>query len=226
MSQVICSSCFEVEDTTKRFIELPYVCALCEKDSALAIEKDVWEAEYVGPACQQAAEEIHGLYIDEEDDIPCDDATTYYIVEARTKLSKSYGWFRSQNPGTNGIFDDYSTALEAAEREQDGSSLEYRVVEYRPEPTPCDAPYNSGVPCQSALDSVQADVYDIQDAHNADVLDQFDADTDLINGLMTENDDLKMQLSQANLNVQIQGEIIEDLENTIGAYRVIFRIPG
>ena len=40
MSQVICSSCFEVEDTTKRFIELPYVCALCEKDSALAIEQD------------------------------------------------------------------------------------------------------------------------------------------------------------------------------------------
>ena len=36
------------------------------------------------------------------------------------------------------------------------------------------------VPCQSALDSVQADVYDIQDAHNADVLDQFDEDTKLI----------------------------------------------
>ena len=88
MSQVICSSCFDVGDTTKRFIELPYVCALCEKDSALAIEQDVWEAEYVGPACQQAAEEVHGLYID-------------------------------------------------------------------------DAPYNSGVPCQSALDSVQAEQFDI-----------------------------------------------------------------
>ena len=222
MSQVICSSCFEVEDTTKRFIELPYVCALCEKDSALAIEQDVWEAEYVGPACQQAAEEVHGLYIEAEDNIPCD-ATTYYIVEARGKINKSYDWFRSQNARTKGVFDDYSTALEAAEREQDGSSIEYRVVEYRPEPTPCDAPYNSGVPCQSALDSVQEEQFDM-DA-NSDI-NQFDADTELINGLTTENDDLKMKLSQANLNIQIQGEIIADLENTVGAYRVIFRIPG
>ena len=155
MSQVICSSCFEVEDTTKRFIELPYVCALCEKDSALAIEQDVWEAEYVGPACQQAAEELHGLYIEEKDNIPCD------------------------------------------------------------------APYNSGVPCQSALDSVQADVYDIQDAHNADVLDQFDEDTKLI-------DDLRLQLEQANLNVQILEETIEDLENQLTDLRldmcnVVFR---
>ena len=62
--------------------------------------------------------------------------------------------------------------------------------------------------------------------HSGDILDQFDADTELINGLMTENDDLKMKLSQANLNIQIQGEIIADLENTVGAYRVIFRIPG
>ena len=155
MSQVICSSCFEVEDTTKRFIELPYVCALCEKDSALAIEQDVWEAEYVGPACQQAAEEVHGLYIEEKDNIPCD------------------------------------------------------------------APYNSGVPCQSALDSVQADVYDIQDDHNADVLDQFDEDTKLI-------DDLRLQLEQANLNVQILEETIEDLENQLTDLRldmcnVVFR---
>ena len=43
---------------------------------------------------------------------------------------------------------------------------------------------------------------------------------------MAANYDLKMQLSQANLNIQIQGEIIADLENTVGAYRVIFRIPG
>ena len=132
MSQVICSSCFEVEDTTKRFIELPYVCALCEKDSALAIEQNT---------------------------------------------------------------------------------------------------YNSGVPCQSALDSVQEEQFDQfytdeQEAHNSDVLAQFNADTELINGLMVENDDLKMKLSQANLNIQIQGEIIADLENTVGAYRVIFRIPG
>ena len=88
---------------------------------------------------------------------------------------------------------------------------------------PCDAPYNSGVPCQSALDSVQEEQFDM-DA-NSDI-NQFDADTELINGLMTENDDLKMKLSQANLNIQIQGEIIADLENTVGAYRVIFRIPG
>lgn len=123
MGQVICSSCFEVEDTTKRFIELPYVCALCEKDSAsdLAIEEDT---------------------------------------------------------------------------------------------------YNSGVPCQSALDSVQADVYDIQD-HNADVLDQFDEDTKLI-------DDLRLQLEQANLNVQILEETIEDLETQLTDLRldicnVVFR---
>ena len=138
MSQVICSSCFEVEDTTKRFIELPYVCDICEKDSALALEQDT---------------------------------------------------------------------------------------------------YNSGVPCQSALDSVQEEQYldpycvgktdpRVHAMHSGDILDQFDADTELINGLMTENDDLKMKLSQANLNIQIQGEIIADLENTVGAYRVIFRIPG
>ena len=107
MSDVICSSCFDIEDTTKRFIELPYVCSACEKDAA-------------SPS------------------------------------------------GT----------------------------------------YNSGVPCQSALDSVQADVYDIQDAHNADVLDPFDADTEVIN-------DLKMQLSQANLNLQVQEEIIDDLETQL-----------
>jgi hypothetical protein len=138
MSQVICSNCFEVEDTTKRFIELPYVCALCEEDSALALEQDT---------------------------------------------------------------------------------------------------YNSGVPCQSALDSVQEEQYldphcvgktdpRVHAMHSGDILDQFDADTELINGLTTENDDLKMKLSQANLNIQIQGEIIADLENTVGAYRVIFRIPG
>ena len=146
MGQVICSSCFEVKDTTKRFIELPYICDLCEKDSALAIEQDVWEAEYVGPACQQAAEELHGLYIEEKDNIPCD------------------------------------------------------------------APYNSGVPCQSALDSVQADVYD-QYAHNSDILDQFDEDTKLI-------DDLRLQLEQANLNVQILEETIEDLETQLTDLRL------
>ena len=119
MSDVICSSCFDIEDTTKRFIELPYVCSACEKDAA-------------SPS------------------------------------------------GT----------------------------------------YNSGVPCQSALDSVQADVYDIQDAHN-DVLDQFDEDTKII-------DDLRLQLEQANLNTQVQEEIIEDLENQLTDLRldicnVVFR---
>ena len=240
MSRLECDSCGDLVDVSWRTTTLPYICQRCTKDSALAIEQDVWEAEYVGPACQQAAEEVHGLYIEAEDNIPCDDATTYYIIEARGKF-KSYDWFRSQNPGTEGVFDDYSTALEAAEREQDGSSIEYRVVEYRPEPTPCDAPYNSGVPCQSALDSVQEELQEeqyldpycvgktdprVHAMHSGDILDQFDADTELINGLTTENDDLKMKLSQANLNIQIQGEIIADLENTVGAYRVIFRIPG
>ena len=119
MSDVICSSCFDIEDTTKRFIELPYVCSACEKDAA-------------SPS------------------------------------------------GT----------------------------------------YNSGVPCQSALDSVQADVYDIQDAHN-DVLDQFDEDTELI-------DDLRLQLEQANLNIQVLEETIEDLETQLTDLRldmcnVVFR---
>jgi hypothetical protein len=220
MSSIICDRCGEFEEVTARTVVLPFICKRCTKD-----------------------------------DTPCD-ATTYYIVEARSKSSKRVDdWFRSENDNTKGIFDDYSTALEAAEREQDGS-IEYRVVEYRPEPTPCDAPYNSGVPCQSALDnppprtrccfdppcqsaldSVQEEQYfdpycvgttdpRVHAMHSGDILDQFDADTELINGLTTENDDLKMKLSQANLNIQIQGEIIADLENTVGAYRVIFRIPG
>jgi hypothetical protein len=121
MNEVICSSCFEVEDTTKRFIELPYVC----------------------PACVKRRE---------------------------------------------------------------------------------DARYHSGVPCQSSLDS-ECDLYyatspeflhdlvtrtagDIRDAHRSDVPDQFDADTEVIN-------DLRMQLDQANKNVQILEEAVEDLENQI-----------
>ena len=170
MSSIICDRCGEFEEVTARTVVLPFICQLCTKDSDLAIDRDVWETEYVGPACQQAAEELHGLYIEEKDNIPCD------------------------------------------------------------------APYNSGVPCQSALDSVQEEQYldpycvetdpRVHAMHSGDILDQFDADTELINGLMVENDDLKMKLSQANLNIQIQGEIIADLENTVGAYRVIFRIPG
>ena len=147
MSKVSCESCDDLIEVFGNVLQLPYICIRCEKDSALAIEQDVWEAEYVGPACQQAAEELHGLYIEEKDNIPCD------------------------------------------------------------------APYNSGVPCQSALDSVQADVYDIQDDHNADVLDQFDEDTKLI-------DDLRLQLEQANLNVQILEETIEDLENQLTDLRL------
>jgi hypothetical protein len=81
------------------------------------------------------------------------------------------------------------------------------------EDAPCDVPYNSGVPCQSALDSV--------DAHNADVLDQFDEDTKFI-------DDLRLQLEQANLNVQILEETVEDLETQLTDLRldicnVVFR---
>ena len=179
MSRVECANCGEIVEVTGSSVVFPYVCSACLGDDT--------------------------DYADEEGDNIPRDVTTYYIIEARSKFNKSYDWFRSQNPDTNGVFDDYSTALEAAEREQDGSTLEYRVVEYRPEPIPCDVSYNSGVPCQSALDSVQADVYD-QYAHNSEILDQFNADTELINGLLAENDDLKMQLSQANLNVEIQEE--------------------
>ena len=120
MSDVICSSCFDIEDTTKRFIELPYVCSACEKDAA-------------SPS------------------------------------------------GT----------------------------------------YNSGVPCQSALDSVQAEQYcnavgetdPRVHAMHADVLNPFDDDTKLI-------DDLRLQLEQANLNIQVQEEIIEDLENQLTDLRL------
>ena len=119
MSEVICSSCFEVEDTTKRFIELPYVCSSCEKDSALAMDT-----------------------------------------------------------------------------------------------------YNSGVPCQSALDSVQAkqylDPYAVGETDprvHAMGVDRFDEDTDVI-------DDLRMQLSQANLNIQILEETIESLENDLTNLRL------
>ena len=157
MSKVSCESCDDLIEVFGNVLQLPYICIRCEKDSALAIEQDVWEAEYVGPACQQAAEELHGLYIEEKDNIPCD------------------------------------------------------------------APYNSGVPCQSALDSVQEEQFDM-DA-NSDI-NQFDADTELINGLIAEADDLRMQLDQANKNVQVQGEMIADLENTLDAYRIIFRIPS
>ena len=124
-----------------------------------------------------------------------------------------------------------------------------------------DTPYNSGVPCQSVLDSVQAEKYidpyavsetdprvhamyalaELEIAlaadgkfintlevlrHSSDLHAQFDADTELINGLIAEADDLRMQLDQANKNVQVQGEMIADLENTLDAYRIIFRIPG
>ena len=195
MNRVECANCGEIVEVTGSSVVFPYVCSACLGD----------DTDYAD---------------EEEDDLPCD-ATTYYIVEARSKSRKRFDdWFRSENARTKGIFDDYSTALEAAEREQDGSSIEYRIVEYRPEPTPCDAPYNSGVPCQSALDSVQADVYD-QYAHNSDILDQFDEDTKLI-------DDLRLQLEQANLNVQILEETIEDLETQLTDLRldmcnVVFR---
>jgi len=229
MSRLECDSCGDLVDVSWRTTTLPYICQRCTKDSALAIEQDVWETEYVGPACQQAAEEVHGLYIEAGDNIPCDDATTYYIVEARSKSSTRVDdWFRSENDNTKGVFDDYSTALEAAEREQDGSRIEYRVVEYRPEPTPCDAPYNSGVPCQSALDSVQEEQYldpvkhEIDDflttgyraAHDSDILDQFNADTELIN-------DLREQLDEAHASNASLTEEIEFCDKRVRAYQQV-----
>ena len=123
MSQVICSSCFEVEDTTKRFIELPYVCALCEKDSALAIEQDT---------------------------------------------------------------------------------------------------YNSGVPCQSALDSVQEeqclDPYCVGEidprVHAMDVLDQFDADTELIA-------DLRAQLDESLAAIASLTEEIDFCDRRVRSYQIL-----
>ena len=147
MSWIECGSCEEMVDVCGNTVRLPYICGRCEKDAALA-------------------EEVRGLYIEEEDDLPFD------------------------------------------------------------------PPYNSGMPCQSALD----DRMPVGEAfltlnqrryqHDSDVLDSFDADTELIDGLIAETEELRMQLDQANKNVQVQGEIIADLENTLGAYRVIFRIPG
>ena len=62
MSRLECDSCGDLVDVSWRTTTLPYICIRCEKDSALAIEQDVWETKYVGPACQQAAEEVHDLY--------------------------------------------------------------------------------------------------------------------------------------------------------------------
>lgn len=129
MSQVICSSCFEFKDTTKRCIELPYICDLCEKDSALAIEQDT---------------------------------------------------------------------------------------------------YNSVVPCQSALNSVQEEQYldpikhEIDDflttgyraAHDSDILDQFNADTELIN-------DLREQLDEAHASNASLTEEIEFCDKRVRAYQQV-----
>ena len=193
MNRVECANCGEIVEVTGSSVVFPYVCSACLGDDT--------------------------DYADEEgDDLPCD-AAPHFIIEARCKFNKSYDWFRSQNPDTDGIFDDYSTALEAAEREQDGSTVEYRVVEYRREPTPGDVPYNrvkvtgtfTGVPCQSALDSVQADVYD-QYAHNSDILDQFNTDTEIIN-------DLREQLDGAHAANARLTEEIEFCDKRVRAYQ-------
>jgi hypothetical protein len=139
-----------------------------------------------------------------------------FIVECRAKYGSYLEWFRSGNPNTNGVFDDYSTALEAAESEQDGSSIEYRVVPF--------VPYNSGVPCQSAFDSVQAgqylDPYGVGETdprvhamHTGDVLDQFDADTELIDGLMAEIEDLKAQLEYREAAIEILKNALVNIFN-------------
>ena len=84
MSSIICDRCGEFEEVTARTVVLPFICQLCTKDSDLAIDRDVWETEYVGPACQQAAEGVHGLYIDEEDDLP---VTPLRIMSSRPAVS-------------------------------------------------------------------------------------------------------------------------------------------
>ena len=197
MNRVECANCGEIVEVTGSSVVFPYVCSACLGDDT--------------------------DYADEEgDDIPCD-ATTYYIVEARSKSSKRFDdWFRSENDNTKGIFDDYSTALEAAEREQDGGTIEYRVVEYRPESTPCDTSYNSGVPCQSALDSVQAeqylDPYCVGETdprvHAMDVLDQFDADTELIA-------DLRAQLDESLAAIASLTEEIDFCDRRVRSYQIL-----
>jgi chromosome segregation ATPase len=115
MSEVICSSCFEIEDTTARFIELPYLCSACEKYSAFV-------------------------------------------------------------PDT----------------------------------------YNSGVPCRSAIDSVQEEQYldDPCDAHNRDVFDQFDADAELIADLTAQLDEA--QAANASLT-----EELDFCDRRVRAYQMI-----
>ena len=145
MSQVICSSCFEVEDTTKRFIELPYVCALCEKDSALAIEQDTYNS-----------------------GVPCQESN----LDTLAKLMRNPSILETLNAR--------------------GQTVDYEEL--------------------NAF---------IRANHNSDILDQFDEDTKLI-------DDLRLQLEQANLNVQILEETIEDLETQLTDLRldicnVVFR---
>jgi hypothetical protein len=84
----------------------------------------------------------------------------------------------------------------------------------------CDAPYNSGVPCQNALDSMQ-DTKQYSPAiqtrlvhHEMDICDQFDADSELIA-------DLRDQLDEAHAaNASLTYEI--DLcDGRVRAYQML-----
>jgi hypothetical protein len=57
-------------------------------------------------------------------------------------------------------------------------------------------PYNSGVPCQSALGSGE---YDIEDTQTRTEVDQFDADTEVINDLKTQLETYQMLSASVDL---------------------------
>jgi hypothetical protein len=192
MSWIECSSCEEMIDVCGGAVRLPYICGRCEKDAALAI--------------------------DVNEDL--------FIVECRGKQTHPHyppEWFRSENDNTKGVFDDYSTALEAAEREQDGATLEYRVVPVKECRVRTDGDYPfiaaSSVPCQSALDSVQAEQYSpaIQTRlihHEMDICDQFDADSDLIA-------ELRSQLDEAHAANASLTEEIDLCDRRVRAYQML-----
>jgi hypothetical protein len=97
--------------------------------------------------------------------------------------------------------------------EQDPTSDDYRAA------------YNSGVPCQSALDSVQAEQYidpyavgetdpRVHAMHTGDILDQFDADSELIA-------DLRSQLDEAHAANASLTEEIDLCDRRVRTYQML-----
>jgi chromosome condensin MukBEF ATPase and DNA-binding subunit MukB len=97
--------------------------------------------------------------------------------------------------------------------EQDPTSDDYRAA------------YNSGVPCQSALDSVQTEQYidpyavgetdpRVHAMHTGDILNLFDADSELIA-------DLRSQLDEAHADNASLTEEIDMCDRRVRAYQML-----